>query len=454
MKWVGLAIVLLVIIPISGWLRRNPAEAPKAWTVLGLFPFLLTVSHSEMAFISWLDWPGYVKGAEFSVLDGLTLALYLSLPKRRHPLPFRFAMASYFFAVLLAALQAEVPTAASFYLWQLARMFLVYAVVTRGCSDARVAPAILKGLAAGLILEAGDTIWQRFGLGAHQAAGTFGHQNFLGLISHFIVFPFFALLLAGQRGWLLVAVALAGVTVEVLTTSRATVGLAGFGYALLFVLSALRHWTLRKGVVLLIGVAIILMLVPLAMSSFQQRLAGIELSTYDERAAFETAAALMFSDHPMGVGSNNYVVAANALGYNHVAGVATVEGSEGANVHNIYRLVAAETGYLGLLTFALLLFRPLMVAFACGWRHWGDRRGDLLIGLGVALLIVYIHSFYEWSLATAKAQYMLAITMGLVAGIAQNLGYWRSPQIRSTRLSQLDRRLIGQLGSGTRPLSK
>ena len=52
-------------------------------------------------------------------------------------------------------------------------------------------------------------------------------------------------------------------------------------------------------------------------------------------------------------------------------------------------------------------------------------RGDLLLGLGVALLTVYIHSYFEWIFFTTYVQYMFAITVGLVAGLAQQLGYWR-----------------------------
>jgi O-antigen ligase len=105
-------------------------------------------------------------------------------------------------------------------------------------------------------------------------------------------------------------------------------------------------------------------------------------------------------------------------------------GSESANVHNIYRLVAAETGYLGLVTFVVLLVRPLISAIRCGRRNPGDDRVRLRFGFGVALLTVYLHSFFEWVFIAFQAQYMFAMEMGLVAGLAGQLGYWgrRQPQ--------------------------
>jgi O-antigen ligase len=315
----------------------------------------------------------------------------------------------------------------------LARMFLLYAVVTRACADPRVPIAILKGMAAGLLVEAVVAVWQRFGLGILQVPGTVGHQNLLGLLLHLVSLPAFALALVG-RGGLLLAAAAAGILVDVLTTSRGNVGLGAFGYSTIFIVSALRKWTARKAAFLAVGVVLVIVIAPLAFSSFERRFAQADAafgsSEYDERAAFERAASMMLSDNPMGHGANNYVVVANTKGYNAKAGVAWVEGSEGAHVHNIYWLVAAETGYPGIIAFVLLLIQPLIVAFHCGWRNRGDQRGDLLLGLGVALLVTYIHGFFEWVAITFEFQYLLALTFGMTAGLALELGYWRRPDLR------------------------
>ena len=174
MKWVGLIIILAAIMPLYWWLRRYPRGAPKIWILLGFLPFVWKPLHLLMAAISLTEWPGFVQGAEFTVLDAVALALILSVRGAPRPLPFQLSMAFYFIAVLLSTLQARWPIAALFYPWQLGRMFLVYAAVTRGISaDPRVAPALLKGMAAGLVMEAGVAIWQRFGLGVLQPDGTF-----------------------------------------------------------------------------------------------------------------------------------------------------------------------------------------------------------------------------------------------------------------------------------------
>lgn len=435
MKWPVLAIALAATIPLSDWLRRNPQLSLKVWMLMGFLPFVISQLHLYMAVVSWTEWGGYVKGVELTALDLFALALYLSMRGGRNPLPFRFSMGLYFLAALLSTLQAEVPVAALFYPWQLARIFLLYATVTRGVSaNPQVASALIKGMAMALIMEAGVVLWQRFGLGILQTGGTVGHQNTLGIMSHIVVFPCFAVMLAG-RGRLPPAVVLSGLIIEVLTTSRATIGLGAVGFMLVFLMSTLRQWTPRKATVALMGVIFVAMLTPLALASFEQRkVFNDEASSDDERSAYIRAASMMVSDHPLGVGANHFSFIANVGGYDDRAGVPWDESSRVGNVHNSYWLVAAETGFPGLITLVLLLYRPLSVAFLCGWRHREDERGDMLLGLGVGLLIVYLHLFFEWSFVIYPAQYVLAIAVGSVAGLAEQLGYWRPARARRVSL--------------------
>jgi len=422
------------------WLRGNPRHIPKIWMLVGFLLLEHGPLHTYMAMYSWAGlWPGYVQGAEISLVDLILLAIYLSLPRRTNSLPFLFPMAFYFFTALLSVFQASVPTAALFYCVQLARIFFVYAVVTKACADERVVPSLLKGLAVGMFVVAGQAVWERFVLGVLQTPGGFGHQNFVGMVSHFIVYPFFALLLAGERGFFAYAVSFTGALIAVLTTSRATLGFAGMGYVMMFMLSAFRGWTARKTKVMAVGAIAVALLSPLVVVSFEKRFSSNAETSYLEpdevRVALEKAAQMILSDHPMGVGVNHYVQAANIYGYNQRAGLDWT--SSGAYVHNVYWLVAAETGYIGFVAFVILLFPPLIVAFSCGWRNRKDRRGDLLLGLGVGLLTVYLHSFYEWIFITFQAQYLFAATIGMVAGVAQQLGYWRRTQIAHVAPSTL-----------------
>jgi O-antigen ligase len=425
-KWIALSAVLLFAALLLVWLRENQKELPRVLMLMGFLPFALSPLHLYMAAISW-PWPGYVQGAEFSVLDALALTVYFALPRTNNPLPFRISMAFYFAAALLSVLQARVWPPAIFYAWQLARMFLVYAAVARACRRPGCAPALLQGMATGLIMEAGVAMWERFGLGVLQASATADHQNLLGLTTHFAAFPLFALLLASRRGWVPPLGTLASVAIQALTTSRATVGLAALGYTAVLALSALRGWTARTVTIFLMALLTVGAITPYVWSSFERRFAVLAQfdSEYQEREAFERAASRMMSENPWGVGANHYVMVANVEGYNAIAGVAPTATSLGTNVHNLYLLVGAETGFLGMIALVLLLLSPMVVAFRYGFRNRGDERGEMLLGLGVALLAVYLHSFFEWIFVTFEAQYLWALDVGMVAGLAQQLGYRR-----------------------------
>src|SRR5262249_10000451 len=170
-------------------------------------------------------------------------------------------------------------------------------------------------------------------------------------------------MLGGRGGRLAPAVIAAGLVIAVLTASRGTIALDCLGLATVFVLSALRQWAPPKAEGLWAGVAAVAVVAPFAASSLQQRFHGgpeLGLSEEDsERLMFKKAADLMLSDHPMGVGANHFTVIANLGGYFARAG-STWAAGRASNVHNVYWLVAAETGYIGLVAFVAFLVPPLV----------------------------------------------------------------------------------------------
>jgi len=47
-------------------------------------------------------------------------------------------------------------------------------------------------------------------------------------------------------------------------------------------------------------------------------------------------------------------------------------------------------------------------------------------------LTVYVHNFYEWIFVTFQTEYLFAINAAMIAGLAQQLGYWR--RVEATRI--------------------
>ena len=428
---IGLFIFALVAaLFFSRWLQRNSNAMPKAFFLMGFLPFVIFIPEQplQIALILDLTWSGIAQGLVFSLPDVVALTIYLSLPRARNPLPFRFSMLLYFVAVLLSTFQTDLPIEALFYCWQLVRIFLFYVVVARACTDERTRLALMAGMTVGLIIQAGAALYQGIFVGELRAGGTLGSVNIAGMLSYIVVIPSFALLLAGQRGWQLVTAQLAGLALAILSVSRAAIGLFGVGFLVTFALSALQGWTSRKGTIALVGVIIIAVASPFVLQSIEKRYAN-DLNEIDIRPIMIEVASAILTDHPMGIGANNYVRIANMGGYNFRAGMGFNYYMLNTDVHNVYWLVAAETGYFGICTFVLLLLRLMVSAFICGWKNRRDRRGSLLLGLSVTLLLIYVHSWFEFVLLLQAIQYPFAIIAGLVSSLTMELGYWQPKKL-------------------------
>jgi len=419
MRFIYLIAFILFVPALGVMMRNNPAIRPKVWFALGVAVWLATPYHLLFnMWPGWNMWPGYVKGLELSLADAIAMAMLFSGTHRKEPLRFKLTFGLYLAVVVSSIAVSSVPAAATLYVWQLARMALLVAAIARSCADPRAPKALMAGLVVGLFYNS------LFGLsdyfkGSVQSGGMMGHQNLLGLMSHFVALPALALVLGGSREKWLWLGPIGGLIVVVVAGSRATFGLAIGAYVLMFLLSAMQGWSARKGAVSGLAMLALLVAAPLAVNSLTERFAAEgNTGDYDERAAFERAARMMVDDHPFGVGANQYTLVANVEGYSQRAGVVWNSGSRGANVHNIFYLFAAETGWLGAAAFILLLLNAGLLAFRYSWKRRWDEQSQLLLGLGVAIATVSVHSMFEWIMVTYTAQYLLAVDLGLIAGLS------------------------------------
>lgn len=420
MKWVFLLALVALVPVLAGWIAQNPNKRPAVAVVMGLLPFVMAPWHLYVAPYGWPIWAGHTKGIELSLLDAIAFAVLVSPPRSRFKLPFKAAFFTYLGCVLLSLAVARMPTATVFYLVQVLRMTVVFAAIVKLCEHERVPAALMTGMILGIGTQAYYAI-SGFAGGAVESAGTFGHRNLLGLVTHFVLLPSLALVLAGERGWAPKAGVFLSAIVVILTSSRATIGLAGPACFGLLILSMIRKNSSRKAAIVTAACIGLAIAAPLAIASLDKRFERTGVSDESERIAFENAAKMMIVENPLGVGANNYVFVANGEGYSSRAGVHWGYGSRSTSVHNAYLLIAAETGYLSLIAFCLLLALAIKTAFQTAWRYRNDRRGELSLGLGVALLVVAIHSKFEWAALVFSVQYLLACNLGLIAGLANQL---------------------------------
>jgi hypothetical protein len=437
MKYIALCIGIIGIIPLALFLRTNPAARNKFWILLGIIPFITkVVPLFDVALITWHEfWVGYVPGLQVSAIDLVAIAIYFTVKHQTNSIRYHFPFLLYLTAISLSVFQADMPLASVFFVWQFIRTYFLTVVIAKACTDETVPLQLLKGLAIGLAIQIVVVLYQKFGLKMIQPTGTFVHQNTLGLITHLVVFPHFALLMAGQRQLQNAATPLVGLMVTALIASRAALGFSALGFVVTYVLSCMRRWTNWKAMVGAAGVLTVALLGPVAYMSLEKRFDAAPLTEdeYDERAAFNRAALSMLAAHPFGVGVNHYPYVGKNYGYSVRAGVANIEGSLNNIVHNAYYLNAAEAGYLGFVAFILLMLYPIWTALRYSWMARGDVRGDLLLGLGVAMAIVATHSLLEYIIVIKEVQYVLAIVVGMTFGLAHQIKTSRSGSRIQTR---------------------
>ncbi|MCA9582405.1 MAG: hypothetical protein KC416_11465, partial [Myxococcales bacterium] len=140
----------------------------------------------------------------------------------------------------------------------------------------------------------------------------------------------------------------------------------------------------------------------------------------EARELFNEASSMMLSDHPMGVGINNYSYIVSEEGYSERVGLPEVDAN--GIVHNIYWLTAAELGWHGFVAYILMLLAPLLLAAKTAWRARKSILGDLAFSLGFGLLLFDVQGVMEWASRQPTLLYVYWIGATMVAGIARQAG--------------------------------
>ena len=421
MKW----LFLLGLLGFTPWLaiflKANPKYLPHAGFAMGILPFLLSGLNLMASPIAWPHWSGAVKGFDISLLDSIAIAIIFATRPVRIPTGLKVGFAIYLTGALVATFAGSsgLRMASIFYDWQVIRSALLFVAVARACvAHPKTAIAIFMGMGVGLGWQAIIATMQHLE-GKMQAGAWFGHQNLLGMASHFAVFPAVALLVAGYYNKESLAIILSGLLVGFAGGSRATIGLFGIGLIVTLALSIWRRSTGRKtavagGLLLLLVAAM-----PVLYTAIERRPEKVLNDSNLERQLMIKAAKMIIADHPLGIGPNRYIVVANTGGYSDRAGMAWNQANRSAPVHNTYYLVTAEFGWIGLIGLLTIYGSLLAYALAAIRSAPPGLHAELLVGVTGTLIVMMAHSYYEWITMYFHIHYLFATCVGLLVGCRQ-----------------------------------
>jgi len=353
------------------------------------------------------------QGIELSLTDAVALAMLAASRGVKCPWQIKAAFLVYALGFVISTLTVSWNLASVFYGWQVVRTIIVfYAVARASVTDTRVPEALLTGLIVGITSQALFAAYE-FAGGNIQAGGSFGHQNLLGMMTHFIVYPAFALFLAGYHVKRTALALVAGLIVAYTGGSRATIGLMAVGLVMTLIVSSHHRLNGRKMAVAVATLLSLAAVTPILYSAIERRSVEQRGGSSEERERMKVAASMIISDNPLGAGANRYVTVSNVGGYTSRAGVAWT--SSAAPVHSTFYLVTAEMGWIGLIGFVTILLAGLVKSRQASKRASGTLHGEYATGLAVTFVMVAIHSQYEWITMLYLVHIPIAFSLGIVA---------------------------------------
>ncbi len=201
-----------------------------------------------------------------------------------------------------------------------------------------------------------------------RVGGTLGHPNRLAMYLEFLLPLCFGLSLLEQKRSLKLAAGLIfalGLAAMILTGSRGGWIAVAFSLLIFFIwLVRNRHlslWSVFKLAVFFVLIACCLLLV--FYEKIEQRLFGEDYNSAISRIPMFQIAWSIIKDHPFGgVGINNYAV--NMREYNDTL-IGRRFKTISRPVHNMYLLVAGETGFLGLSVMLWLMISAVLMLRKC-----------------------------------------------------------------------------------------
>jgi hypothetical protein len=387
--------------------------------LLSLMIFLTVLgSHGSLNLFSRELYRGPDRGFEFTAADlmcwALIVAMVVRFPRRIEWFPRNSWLLLLFFlnACLLAAVAAE-PLFTAFSVWKCLRIFCLYWCTVNCLRLDTHRRYVWLGYAGAALVLSALAFEQKYLLGIYRVNGPFDHSNTIPLYANMLL-P--VLLIWGLcdrelplwKSGLSIALSLGLLFAVICTFSRAGIAFAAGCFLCAVVWANVRSSTPR--------VRVTTLLLGLLMTGALIRVAGpilIRIQTAPKasemaRDEFNYAAQLMLRDHPFGVGLNNFsYVLTNQTQYRQH--FEAMKNEEQAGVcHHIYWLTVAETGYIGLILYLLLIVRLCWSALRGAWRN-KSIHGTLLFGVFLGFGALQASGFYEWAFRLTPVMQLFAI---------------------------------------------
>ena len=425
LKYFIFFMVLILGVPFNYMVVK---KYPKYEKVLWFLLLFFTCNMIDINFASMEEYRGTSKGFEIGMVDIIVLSLLAVVIGRKDKYPMKrppgtFLYFTYFFFSLLSMVNSDVFIYSLFELWKMLRMYIFFYVVYNmirtfeDITDLMISISLITIYITYIVLK------QKYLMGIFQTYGPFPHQN--SLVLYMIVFGSMLLsILLNKENvklfyWLPVF-GMAGIDI-ISTLSRGGMAMFALAVFIVFFLSYVNKFTLRKVGITLMFIVLGSGVLYKAMDTITERIATAPEESLDVRVQLAIAAQKMANDKILGIGLNNFGLKINdPYPYgNHIPKKDAYE--KGGLVETIYLMVAAETGWHNLGVFIIFLLFFYVKNVRNYFRLKGSPYRYIPIGIAGGLTAIYIQSTLEWVLKQTNNFYQLMFVFAVIAAVSKLL---------------------------------
>ncbi len=431
-KLAGIGPIFFILGPLIGFMIQGKPGAQRA--VFGIMCFmtingLLAPGNWGLTLASIETYRGHTKGYHFYFNHALAIALIVA-KWREDPRSFRLippGMGFYLFYCAMSMLSLIHAPNLNYGLMAAHKSIFASLLMIATFNTLRTDEDFqhfVRVMAVTMAWQLFVCLKMKYLEGAYQVHGTFEHQNPLAMYSVLLGMIFLATGLGPVFRWsnfIMFAFMFCGVIVEC-TLSRGALVMFGAGTVAVVGASLLDKITKRRvlttsALAILGGIGLTLALDSL-IARFNDK--GNQASG-ELREVMKNACRAMVSDNPLGIGWNNYALVVNPpfryaeIYYDWIRGMGQKPDESALNsvVESHYYLMLAETGYVGLNSWLLLIFVGLYRNFRAVWYFGHGFRRCLALGIMFGCALNYEQSTLERVLVQPRNLMMWMIIMGI-----------------------------------------
>jgi hypothetical protein len=421
-------LTLIFMVPIGVFLASTSKFFEKV--ILFMMIFFTCRLTESIHFVSRESYRGTSRGFEVGLVDLVVLVLFLVIVIRRGSdfkiklLPPGSYLYFIYFAFSLASItNAYEPLYSYFEAFKMIRMYFYFWVLYNYFNSYERIALAIHFIPAIIIYIFIVALYQKYRLGIYQISGPLPHQNSLCMYMTILSAIMFSQLLNEKRASILKSTFIffmfgIGSLLVFFTLSRAGMVCYIGGCLTVLLLSYASGFEMKKLIVTaMIGFGAIIAVAAM-INTVLQRFETAPAQSKITRYNLAIAAVNMANDKFLGIGLNNFGVKVNKpWPYSkHLDKEKDKKFKEGL-VETVYLMIAAETGWINLVAFAVFILYYYIMNFINVFRFVNTEYQYFAIGLAGGLASIYVQSSLEWVLKQSPNFYQLMFCFAIIAAM-------------------------------------